>query len=983
MFDPSDKCRLFGCAPGVDFPLAVVRGLEDRLKGAPPEAWAHVTLLVNTTRMARRLRALFDEGPARLLPRIRMITQLGDLLPSAPLPPAAPPLRRRLELATLIQNLLERQPDLAPDAGPFNLADSLATLMDEMQGEGVSAADIARLDVSDQSGHWARAQQFIAIAQDYINQSSSAPDPEARQRETVLQLADHWTHAPPKDPMIVVGSTGSRGTTLLLMQAVAALPQGAVLLPGFDDHMPAQVWDALGQDQTAEDHPQFRFLRLCHALDLHPSDVQTWTALAPVSAPRNALVSLALRPAPVTDAWREEGPKLTNLGAATDTITLVEADTPRAEAIAVAMRLRQAAEEGQKAALITPDRMLTRQVTAALDRWDILPDDSAGTPLHLSPPGRFLRHIAALFQTPLDAEALLTLLKHPLSHSGADRNLHQLNTQRLELRIRRDGLPYPEPDSLMRCALKATRQVDEIETWAAWIGDLLCNREIAGTRSLDTWVSLHRTLAETLAQGPNGTDAGELWQKKAGQAARKVMDGLAENASYGGDMSARDYAGLVATALRQGDDVRDRDTPHPNIMIWGTLEARVQGADLVILAGLNDGTWPEPPAPDPWLNRKMRFDAGLLLPERRIGLSAHDFQQAIAAPEVWLTRSIRSDDAETVPSRWVNRLRNLLQGLAGQGQTDHWGAMKSRGAYWLTLSRELDRTKEEPKAKRPSPCPPVSARPRRFTVTEIQTLIRDPYAIYAKHVLRLRALRPLVQTPDALLRGILSHDVMERFVRDTLDNSASLTVEALMMHAHTVLNRDVPWPAARALWLARFGRAAEWIVETERVRQSIATPTLFEDEAIGKLTLQTIKTELEGRADRVDVDEAGSVILYDYKTGSPPTKDQQKHFDKQLLIEAAMVEEGGFSTIGPRPVRAAQFIGMGSNPKTEDAPLDVETPRQILAELVGLLSAYLEGDKGYTSRRALYEDREARDYDQLARFGEWDVTQDPAPEVLT
>lgn len=983
MFDLTDQRRLFGCAPGVDFPLAVVRGLEERLTNAPPDAWPRVTLLVNTTRMARRLRTLFDQGPARLLPRIRMITQLDDLLPGAPLPAAASPLRRRLELATLIQNLIQHQPDLAPDAGPFDLADSLAVLMDEMQGEGVSAADIARLDVSDQSGHWARAQQFIAIAQDYIDASSSSPDPEARQRETVLRLTDHWAHSPTPDPMIVVGSTGSRGTTLLLMQAVAALPQGAVLLPGFDNHMPDKVWAALEQDQTAEDHPQFRFLKLCQTLGMHPSDVKPWTSLDPASTPRNALVSLALRPAPVTDAWREEGPKLTELSQATNDITLVEADTPRAEAIAIAMRLRQAAESGEKAALITPDRMLTRQVTAALDRWDVLPDDSAGTPLHLSPPGRFLRHVADLFQSTLDAEALLTLLKHPLSHSGADRNLHQLNTQRLELRIRKDGLPYPTSESLMRCASKATKQVDEIEPWAAWIGDLVCAQDCDGTRTLEAWVSLHRMLAETLAQGPNGTDAGELWQKKAGQAARRVMDGLADHAGFGGEMSARDYVGLVATALRQGEDVRDRDMPHPNIMIWGTLEARVQGADLVILAGLNDGTWPEPPAPDPWLNRKMRFDAGLLLPERRIGLSAHDFQQAIAAPKVWLTRSIRTDDAETVPSRWVNRLRNLLMGLAGQGQPDHWNSMKNRGAYWLALTRELDKVKATPKAHRPSPCPPVSARPRRFTVTEVQTLIRDPYAIYAKHVLRLRALRPLVQTPDALLRGILSHDVMERFVRETLGNSSALTVDTLMAHARDVLTRDVPWPAARALWLARFGRAAEWLVETEMLRQSLATPTLFENEAIGKLTLQSIKTELEGRADRIDVDDAGSVILYDYKTGAPPTKDQQKHFDKQLLIEAAMVEEGGFAPLGPRPVRAAQFIGMGSNPKTEDAPLDVETPRQILAELVGFLGAYLEGDKGYTSRRALYEDREARDYDQLARFGEWDVTQEPTPEVLT
>ena len=408
----------------------------------------------------------------------------------------------------------------------------------------------------------------------------------------------------------------------------------------------------------------------------------------------------------------------------------------------------------------------------------------------------------------------------------------------------------------------------------------------------------------------------------------------------------------------------------------------MQGADLVILAGLNDGTWPEAPKPDPWLNRKMRLDAGLLLPERRIGLSAHDFQQAIAAPEVWLTRSIRSDDAETVPSRWINRLKNLLVGLGVQGAPDVWTQMHNRGAIWLDRVRQLEHAPDVPRATRPAPCPPVSARPRRFTVTEIQTLIRDPYAIYAKHCLRLRALRPLVQTPDALLRGILSHDVMEQFVKQTLDDVNALTVDALLDHADTVLNRDVPWPAARALWLARFERAAAWIVEGEIVRQSIATPTLFENDASGRLTLPSIATTLEGRADRIDIDDAGDVIIYDYKSGSPPTKDKQKHFDKQLLIEAAMVENAAFDKLGPRTVRAAQFIGLGSNPKTEDAPVADEPSVKILAELVGLLSAYLEGDKGYASRRAMENDTDSRDYDQLARYGEWDVTADAVPEVL-
>ncbi|WP_299294804.1 double-strand break repair protein AddB [uncultured Tateyamaria sp.] len=976
MFDPDTAPRLFGCPVGVDFPAAVLRGLETRLEGSPPEAWARVTLFVNTRRMARRLRDLFDAGPPRLLPRIRMLTDLDDLLPGGGLPPAGSALKRRLELVNLTQCLIARETHIAPTTAGFDLADSLASLMDEMQGEGVSADRIAELDVSDQSGHWERAQQFFGIAQTYINSMSDAPDPEARQRETVLRLADHWATSPPADPVLVIGSTGSRGTTQLLMQAVARLPQGAVILPGFDFDMP-HVWDHMARNDMGEDHPQFRFLKLAQMLDMSPADITPWSDDTAPSPPRNRLVSLALRPAPVTDAWRSEGPALTDLDKATANVTLIEADTPRAEAIAIALRLRAAAETGQRAALITPDRMLTRQVTAALDRWNILPDDSAGTPLHLSPPGRFLRHVAQLFGRPLDAEALLTLLKHPLTHTGADRNLHQRLTERLELRIRRDGLPYPDADGLARLAAKET--ADGIEDWAAWLGDTFCNQHVAGDVPLETWVTRHLALAEAIATGRTGTDTGGLWQKKAGQKAQAAMTSLAEHAQHGGALSAADYAALVDGILQQ-EEVRDRDAPHPTIMIWGTLEARVQGAELVILAGLNDGTWPEAPKPDPWLNRKMRFDAGLLLPERRIGLSAHDFQQAIAAPEVWLTRAIRSDDAETVPSRWMNRLQNLVSGLPGG--TDIWDAMRTRGKTWLDHGRQLDAAPDTPKAPRPAPCPPVSARPRRLTVTEIQTLIRDPYAIYAKHVLRLRALNPLVQSPDALLRGILSHDVMERFVKATLDDPALLRTDTLLAQAASVLQQDVPWPAARALWFARFQRAADWIVATEQTRQMRATPTLFEEQAVGRLTLPSIKTTLEGRADRIDVDTDGAVILYDYKTGTPPSLDAQKHFDKQLLIEVAMIEEGAFDALGPRPVRGAQFIGIGSNPKAVDAPIEDEPPTKVLTELVSLLSSYLEGDKGYTSRRALEKERHSRDYDQLSRFGEWDISMDPVPEVL-
>ncbi|MFC3613387.1 double-strand break repair protein AddB [Lutimaribacter marinistellae] len=975
MFDPQDRPRVFALPPGADFGRDLVEGLRCRLKGFEPDAIARVELIVNTTRMRRRIRTLFDQGPPGFLPRIRLLTEVGDPRDMAGLPPAIPPLRRRLQLAQLIGKLLDTQPDLAARSSTYDLADSLALLIEEMAGEGVSYDAISTLDVSDLSGHWERAQRFIGIAEQYLATDGGALDAQARQRLVVERLIARWSDSPPAHPVILAGSTGSRGTTMMLMEAVARLPQGAVILPGFDFDLPAQVWSGMDDALLCEDHPQFRFRKLMRALDLSPEGVGRWTDNAAPAADRNRVVSLSLRPAPVTDAWMEEGPHLHDIQAAMEQVTLVEARSPREEALSIALRLRKAAEEGQTAALITPDRMLTRQVAAALDRWRILPDDSAGLPLHLSPPGRFLRHVAELFANRLDGQALLTLLKHPLTHSGSDRGDHLRHTRDLELDLRRNGPPFPEPDSLSLAAERKSLP----QPWLDWLTSTFCDQTADADRPLGDWVLQLRTLAELIAQGSEGQGSGALWDKKAGQSALKVVEALAHEADHGGDMSARDFCSLLG-ALLSGEEVRDRDAPHPGIMIWGTLEARVMGADLLILGGLNEGSWPEAPSPDPWLNRQMRDRAGLLLPERRIGLSAHDYQQAIGAREVWLTRAERSEDAETVASRWLNRLTNLLQGLPEQGGTAALADMRARGRVWTGWAAALEEATRTDPAHRPSPRPPITARPKRLSVTEIKRLIRDPYAIYAKHVLRLRPLDPLVQAPDALLRGIVVHEILETFIRDSVNDPALLAREGFLDRAAALLERHVAWPGARKLWLARLGRIADDFLAAENGRRMDGVPVAFEAKL--KQTLAPLDFTLVGRADRLDRTTRGSLRIYDYKTGTPPSVKEQHHFDKQLLIEAAMAEEGGFADLGPAPVAEAVFIGMGGTYKEVAAPLADDPPDKVLADLRKLISAYLDPDQGYTARRMLQRDSLIGDYDQLARYGEWDRTATPVPEEL-
>ena len=977
MFEPHDGPRVFGVPLGQDFSTALHDGLCEHFKAMSPTDVARVEIYVNTRRMQRRLTTLFQKGNALLLPRIRLVTDLAHDSIEQNLPPAISPLRRRLEVAQLVKGLLEADPTLASQDSAIDLAESLVALMNEMQGEGVLPETIATLDVSDQSGHWERALSFIKLVQPFFEDGQL--DGEGRQRSVVEALIARWVENPPSHPVIVAGSTGSRGATSLFMQAVAQLPQGAIILPGLDCDLPVNVWDMMDQKSGAEDHPQYRFKAFSDALDLHPSDIKSWGVPAEINTARTRLVSLSLRPAPVTHQWINDGPDLGDLWRATEGITMIEAATPRAEADAIAARLRQAVEDNKTAALISPDRVLTRQVTAALDRWDIVPDDSAGRPLQLTAPGRFLRHIADLFCEQLDAEQLLVLLRHPLSHSDRpDRGDHAFRTNALELHLRRYGPPFPTTQSLTAWAQE---KPDETLSWVRWISSVLTDLKDDTPSPLADHVARHIDVATRLAGGPATESSGGLWKKAAGREALRVMSELQSHAEVGGEMSAREYRRLVNSILAAAE-VRDRDAGHPQVLIWGTLEARVQSAELVILAGLNEGTWPEAPTPDPWLNRPMRKQAGLLLPERRIGLSAHDYQQAVCAREVVISRSVRSDEAETVPSRWVNRLTNLLGGLGDQGGPDCLEAMRERGRFWLSLAANIAApTLLIDPAPRPSPCPPIATRPQQLSVTQIKTLIRDPYAIYARKILGLNALDSLSHTPDAPLRGTIVHKILEQFVKAKIDPSGLGAKDALLSIASEVLAEQCPWPAVRTLWFARITSFAPHFLAEEIKRRAFSTN--IDTEMYGELALTNLPFKLTGTADRIDMSDDGEALIYDYKTGKAPSPAQQKHFDKQLLLEAAMLERGAFKAVGRVRTQAAVYIGLGSDLRDQPAPLKDEPTEETWSRFEGLMAKWMDPTKGYTSRSANETLAFEGTYDHLARYGEWDETHDAAPQDLS
>ena len=895
---------VFALPPGVDFPKELVSGLLERMGTQPPEAMARVQLYLNSGRMLRSVRAQFQRSGARYLPRLRLVSDLGQD-PLAGLPLAVSPLQRKLELAQLVEQLTRAIPAFEAGSSHFALAESLSALLAEMQSEGVHPDALEAIEISESHAeHWRRSLDFIRIVARYFEEDT-ALDAEARQRQVVEAIAERWQKQPPKDPIIVAGSTGSRGATAAFMGAVAALNHGMIVLPGFDRDMTRAAWNSLYSGQfPIEDHPQFRFRALLEKIGSDIEDVMDWRDVQPHDRARNRLVSLALRPAPVTDQWRHEGRDLGDLRVACQGLTLIEARDPRQEALALALVLRDAAQAGRRAALITPDRLLARRVTSALDRWGIIPDDSAGQPLQQTAPGRLLRHVASFRGQALTIADLLVLLKHPLCATGAGgdaRGEHLRLTRDLELALRRNGPAFPNREALHRWAKEKPQ---ERMAWVDWLCRAIDQFSAPETEPLSASVETHMALTGLIAAGPAGSvEASELWREEGGREALRAMQELAREAGHGGDVTPPAYADLINRHL-QGGMARSGVAAHPLIAIWGTLEARAQGADLVICGGLNEGSWPEAAAPDPWLSRQMRLEAGLLLPERQIGLSAHDFQQAVGAKSVVLSRARRDAEAETIPSRWLNRILNLVQGLPDQHGPEAIAEMSKRGRDWLDLVDAFETPRKDlPAAKRPSPCPPLDVRPRNLSVTAVQTLIRDPYAIYAKQVLKLFPLDPIRPAPDPLLRGQILHEIVEQFIRGRVDGeSADAAHDRLMQITDAVLQADVPWPSTRRIWRARIARIARKFSEDEIERLRSGTPVIIEEKVT--IPLENVNFSITAKPDRIDLLADGTARIFDYKSGGLPSEAEIISFNKQMLLEAAMVKRGAFDALGPRDVSA-------------------------------------------------------------------------------
>jgi ATP-dependent helicase/nuclease subunit B len=1023
------KGRIFSIAPGMPFLKTLAEALVDGrlIEGFRPAddplLLPTATVYLPTRRAARVFSGEIVEalgGKAALMPVIRTLGDSDEeefdlafpVREAADLPPAAGALERQFRLATLVRgwsnalSVATRElfgdedivlPSSASDA--LKLAGDLARLIDQMETEEVAWEALGKSVDGEYAAWWDLTATFLKIVAeawpDYLREEGRLDPAEARRR--LLDLRTRYLmQSPSGGPVIAAGSTGSIPATARLLDAISHHERGAIVLPGVDFELSQPIWRQLRQAEGEENapilstHPQYGLARLLGLLGIEREAITPLGEVSPDIRARQAMLSLAMLPAPETGRWQGAG-----IESVDRNIAIIEAPGEREEALAIAIALRAALETpGKTAALTTPDRALARRVAAELERWGIQIDNSAGTPLDETPAGRFALLLAVATAGPINPVTLTAFLKDPRLSFGLSRGREgwPRAARQFELTVLRGALFVPAPGELEAALtrvrgqqqfVRSTTGMNESNTPEAWEAmaelarhvDAACQvlnelQQREDSVPLASALGALRVALARLTEDPEGIALMEL---RGGRELIQLFDSFDGLDDEGMTVPMRELPSILHTLMR---NITSRETrhPHPRLNIWGPLEARLQGVDLMVLGGLNEGSWPTVARNDPFLNRPMRGALGLSFPERRIGQAAHDFEQLSGAAEVIYARALKADNAPTVASRWLQRL------MAVSGKESRQN-MLNRGQAYLDMAHALDAKGDEvsPRANRPCPRPAVELRPTNLSVTEIETWIRDPYAIHAKHILGLRPLEPLERAADPALRGTVYHEALARFVRERpQDETQEAAFARLRMHAESVFAKHAVPREVAAGWLPRFLEIARLFIEWETDRLGEIERSLTEVD--GETKAGDAGFMLRGRADRIDLMRDGTAAVLDYKTGANPSAKQARIFSPQLSLEGAMAERGAFGPETKCSISDLAFVRLraGDTLRIDDiANKDFsvsDLTGHAWTELEKLVAAYRQPEQGYLSRYAVMREGEVGgDYDHLARVREWSL----------
>ena len=984
--------KIYSIAAHRGFADALVAGLVPRYRDAEI-GLARLTLLVPSSRAARTLSEAFvrhSGGQGLLMPRMVTVGDLDldealgsllDPLGAEDIPPAVEPTRRWLELADILAAEMDEagQPPMRA-AARLRMARDLARTMDRLLVEEKAPEDMFDPRVLDLTPnlarHWEEAIRLFARVQmrwKFLLEERGQVDAATRRNLLFDRAAARWRADPPAHPIVAAGITSAAPVLARMLRVIADLPQGAVILRDLDLAMDDAAWAELGRAGASDapdgevfgksdalTHPQYHLKLLLERMGVNRAEVRQWHRKGDSAAPpeRSHAISSLFLPPEASKSWIGLPPEKRRLSG----VRLMTSANSDEEAQAIALMVREALEQPEKrVAVVTADRTLARRVVQHLARWNIMADDSAGRPLTLTAAGRLLALLAQIASEGPKLPLLIGALGHPLVRAAdADERREWLANLRLFDRTVRGPAPAPGIAPLRAIATKAgTAQ------WWKTVEAVLDPLTTLGSQ-----VALSDAL-DTLAQAAEALAGEAVWAREDGRALAQLVEDLRANARAVGTTLAADDLALVLRDAMDQVAVRPPYGGHSRVAIYGLLESRMTRADLVICAGLNEGTWPQPPAPDALLAPAVLRALGVPGAEFRIGLAAHDLAGAMGAPEVVLSRAQRDKDGPTIPSRFLLRVEALLGGLV----KDHTEVTIPH--LLPLLDRDVARAPAYP---RPMPSPSPEQRRVRISATALDRLLGDPYQFYAREILRLQALDPLAADPfsDPALRGTLVHEILDQWHKARRDDPRLAIVPFAEARLREWQVHPLLWGLWRPRLMAALDRFEHWVDEDASAgRQVIAT------EVRGGMMFDGV--EIIGKPDRIDRMADGSLVIVDYKTGKPPTPAQvESGFALQLGVLGLIANSGGFPGVNGSVTGFEywSFIRKDGSFGFRDVPMKVGnkrtglTPEEFLPsheeKLSQAIARYINGTNPFIARENP-DYPGYNDYDQLMRLDEWFV----------
>lgn len=453
------------------------------------------------------------------------------------------------------------------------------------------------------------------------------------------------------------------------------------------------------------------------------------------------------------------------------------------------------------------------------------------------------------------------------------------------------------------------------------------------------------------------------------QAHRKLGETLATLAAAGKRFSEYAYTFnewfflLRKTLMHARFQVPPED--EGGVQVLGFLESAGRAWNEVYLGGLVEGKFPQRLEQNIFLPELTLETLGVRsLEKARLNAAYHFYRLLLSAGKVTLTWPENEGDRPVVPSPFLEELaplrtaglmreashvqfslktensRSLPElakavGLAGdvKGIEKLWTA-DIEGAAAMKAAYEF----------KPAQAAPVVIPPSRseFRVTELDDYLRCPYDYYIRHILRIGPLEEVTEDISPLDRGSKVHAILRNFY---LSWNGPLTRE----------NRNEAADLLKKLADSEFGKEADTFrnrrdkelfltvmtgrfldAEEEFWKQGMRPAYLELELEPYTLTLPDGRTvELHGKVDRIDVDESGSFVIVDYKTGDYPRPKMNLEQDIfQLPVYAAM---------------AQQSLNAGAR-----HALPVRKP-------IGLAYYDLKGKSGAGARDVVLYNKEARD----------------------